>query len=204
MENEPIKYNHAKPLERIEWFVIILFSLLAWFFYLVDSPVFILLLAYAGKSVYELTRTYWLRSRASHALILSDDYIQAPCALVSKYSYPIAWEDIKAFAGTIEKKSKLPSEHLLLLLKNRTKNLGEITKIDIKKARKLSKKYSVSAMFDDDNFDCEDASARNYDYFQNSILFDLSFVTDTDGQLIKILEDYSGGKISGFDESDSQ
>ena len=51
MENEPIKYYHAKPLERLEWFVITLFSLLAWFFYLVDSPVFIFLLAFAGKSV---------------------------------------------------------------------------------------------------------------------------------------------------------
>ena len=202
MENEPIIYNHAKPVERLEWFVIILFSLLAWYFYSVVSPAFIFCLVYAGKSVYDLIRRYWLRSRVSHALILTDDYIQAPCALVSNYTYPIAWEDIKAITGTIEKKSKISSEYALILLKNRTKNLGEITKRDIKKAQKLSKKYFVSGVLNNDNFDFEDASDRNYDYFQNSILFDLSFIADTDGQLIAKLKEYSGGKVSGFNESD--
>jgi len=194
MENEPIKYNHAKPLERLEWFLIILFSLLAWFYYLVDSPVFIFLLAYAGKSVYELVRRYWLRSRVSHGLILTDNYIQAPSALVSKYTYPIAWEDIRTFAGTIERKTNRPSEYVLLRLKNRTKVLGEITKRDIKKAQKLSKKYMVSGVSGDDDFESNDATTRNYEYLQNSILFDLSFIADPDEHLIKKLESYVGAQ----------
>ena len=120
---------------------------------------------------------------------------------MSKYTYPIAWKDIKAITGTIEKKSKAPSEYALLLLKNRTKILGEITTRDIKKARKLSKKYFVSGLFDDDNFDSEDASAQNYEHFQNSILFDLSFIEDNDDGLIQKLEDYTDGKVYGIKNS---
>ena len=204
MEKEPIKYNHANPLDGDERFIIIVCSLVAWLYYSLNSPVYVLALVYGAINVYQLARKYWLKSKASHALILTDEYIQAPCGLVSKYTYPIAWQDIKAIIGTIEKKSKGPSEYSLLLLKNRTKVFGEITKWDIKKARKLSKKYFAAGLFEDDNFDSDDASAQNYEYFQNSILFDLSFIADKDGELIKKLEHYSHGPLYGFDESDRQ
>ena len=204
MEKETIRYNHANPLDGDERFMIIVWSLIALLFYAVDSETYILCLVLAAKNVYQLARKYWLKSKASHALILTDEYIQAPCRLVSKYTYPIAWNDIKAIIGTIEKKSKGPSENSLLLLKNRAKFLGEVTKWDIKKARKLSKKYFAAGLFEDDNFDSDDASAQNYEYFQNSILFDLSFIADKDGELIKKLEHYSHGPLYGFDESDRQ
>lgn len=194
MKNEPIKYNHAKPLDRVKWFIIIVFGLLAWFYYLVGSPVFVFLLAYAAKSVYQLARTYWLRSRATHALVLTDEYIHAPCALVTKYTYPIAWEDIKTITGTTDKKSKITAEFSIVLLKDRVRILGEITKSDIKKAQRLSKKYYISALSDGDNFDTEDAAVRNCEHFKNSILFDLNFVSDPDGQLTQTLENFVNGQ----------
>ena len=89
----------------------------------------------------------------------------------------------------------MPSEYVLLRLKNRTKILGEITKRDIKKAQKLSKKYMASGLSGDDDFDSNDATTPNYEQFQNSILIDLSFIADPDEHLIKKLESYVGAQL---------
>jgi len=203
LDNKPTKLSHSKSMHLLYWGISVLLGLLAWFYYSVDSPTYILVLVFVAGYVYQLARIYWYRTQNSHALTLHEDYIQAPSALVSKYVYPIAWQNIDAIIWTKDK-NKAPTEFLLILLNDRTKCLGEITDRDIKKARKRSKKLFVSGSFDDEDFKSEEARELNYHYLLNSVIFDLSFIAIEDDVPFEKIQQLSGGKLYGMSDFEGE
>ena len=195
-ETESTKLRHSKSMDLIYWGSSVLFGLLACFYHSVGSPVYLVCLIFAGVSAYQLVRIYWYRTQTSHALILTDEYIQTTCALVSKYTYPIAWQDIEAIIWTRDK-NKAYTTFLLILLNDRTKILGQVTVSGIKKARKRSKKLFVSGAFDDEDFKSDEAIELNYHYLLNSVIFDLSYIALEDGLSLEKMKQFSGGKLYG-------
>ena len=202
MEAEPIKFHHFKGLDRLEWILAIVFCLVALFYYTVEGiAAFTICSLVAIRSFYKLGRTYLVRSRTPYALTLSDEYIHTQSALVSRYNFPIAWQDIKAIIETTDKKNN-PAEYAVLLLNEPTKILGEVLEGDIKKARKLSKSFFVSGLRDDTTLISEDDIELNYKYLLNSILYDLSSIDPKNGELLKKIEQYSGHKLYGVSYND--
>ena len=196
VETEPTKLRHSKSMDLLYWGILVLFGLLASFYHSVGSPVYLYCLIFAGGYAYQLARIYWHRAQTSHALILTDEYIQTPCALVSKYTYPIAWQNIEAIIWTRDK-NKAYTTFLLILLNDRTKILGQLTDRDIKKARKRSKKLFVSGAFDDEDFKSDEAIKLNYHHLLNSVIFDLNYIPLEDDLPLKKMKQFSGGKLYG-------
>jgi len=203
VETEPTKLRHSKSMDLIYWGSSVLFGLLACFYHSVGSPVSLFCLIFAGRYAYQLVRIYWHRTQSSHALILTDEYIQTPCALVSKYTYPIAWQDIEAIIWTKDK-NKAPTTFLLILLNDRAKILGQVTDRDIKRSRRRSKKLFVSGSFDDDDFKSDKAIELNYHYLLNSVIFDLSYIPLEDDLPFDKMKKFSGGKLYGMSDFEGE
>ena len=203
VENKPIKLSHSSSVVFVYFGGFVLLGLLSLFYYSVASPVFILCSVFTAGFGYQLARVVWHRTQTSHALILHDDYIQAPSELVSKYTYPIAWKDIKAIIWTKDK-NKRPTTFLLILLNDRTKRLGVITDKDIKKARKRSKKLYVFGSFDDEDFKSKEALELNYHYLLNSVIFDLSYIAIEDDLPFEKMKQFSGGKLYGMSDFEGE
>jgi len=199
VETELVKLRHSKSMDSIYWGSSVLFGLLACFYHSVGSPVYLYCSIFAGGYAYQLARVYWHRTQTSHALMLTDEYIQASCALVSKYTYPIAWQDIEAIIWTRDK-NKAPTTFLLILLNDRTKILGQVTDRDIKRARKRSKKLFVYGAFDDEDFKSNEKIELNYNYLLNSVIFDLSYIELKEDLPLEKMKQFSGVKLYGMSD----
>ena len=199
VEDGPTKLRHSSSAVFVYFGGFVLLGLLSLFYYSVASPVFILCSVFAAGFGYQLARVIWHRTQTSHALILTDDYIQAPSELVSKYTYPIAWQNIEAIIWTKDK-NKRPTTFLLILLNDRTKRLGDITDKEIKRARKRSKNLYVSGSFDDEDFKSKEALELNYNYLLNSVIFDLSFIAIEDDAPLEKIKEFSGRELYGMSD----
>ena len=169
MTNEQTKFLHSKVMELLDWGGCMLFGLLAVVYYAFGNMInvtFLALLALVLAS--RLIRLYLARFQNPYALILNENYIHAPSELVSKYTYPIAWRDIKSVMGTIDK-NKIEAKYLLLEFNDRERTLGEVTNHQSRRARKLSKKYFISKSYDDNqDFKSDESIEKNYQYFLNN------------------------------------
>ena len=203
MEHEKTKFIHSKVMELLDWGGCMLFGLLAVIYYAFESMITVIFLALpAVFMASRLMRLYKARFQNPYALILNRNYIHAPSELVSKYTYPIAWRDIKSVMGTIDKNKK-EAKYLLLELHDRERTLGKVTNYQTRRARKLSKKYFISKSYDDNpDIKSDETIEKNYQYFLNSILLDFEYIADEEGQLLEKLEYYSNGKFSTLRASD--
>lgn len=205
MENEQTKFRHSKVMELLDWGGCMLFGLLAVFYYDFGNMITVIFLALPAMFMASrLIRLYKARYQNPYALILNENYIHAPSELVSKYTYPIPWRDIKCVMGTIDK-NKREAKYLLLELNDRERTLGEVTNNQTRRARKLSKKYFVSKSYDNNqDLKSDKAIEKNYQIFLNSILLDFEYIAFQERQLFEKMEYYSNGKFSTFHTSKNE